>query len=271
MAKYKTSGLITEIRGSMGDKTFYYWKGIPVIRKKKVKHKQGNSLAQTKGREIFSFLSRTWKSMGFEEWAVWEMYAKGNRRKKSKQRSGLMCAIGNWFYGRVAFMSTNQLLMICGFSFIQKPLFGKPQPPLPQTDLPPLSKWSKNIKFNIWLPEDYPDRCVVQIWIRKLSWPDGRPYIMAIVPISSSPIEIKVEKIRFYEKGRGMGGILEKSLNEIGDCKLLLQMRTVAENGKFSMPSAIYKIELRNYSSNLTNSTTFHPIAKNRIRFPTNK
>jgi len=282
MAKYKTSCLVSEIKGSIGNKTFSYWKGIPVVKKRIEQRKKTNSLRQGKIREIFEFLKSKWSSMSFEDWAVWDSYAEQNKRIKSKKRSGLMSTIGNWFYGNIAFISTNQLLMGCGFSFIQKPPFDKPQPLLPATDLPEYSKWNKDIKFKIWLPEDYPDRCVVQIWIKKLSKTKELPYIMAIVPVPSSPIEIKIEKIRFYVIKRGKRKILEKNLNEIENSKILLQMRTVAENGKFSMPGPIHKMELINHSScespqtpNPLNSSTLkplnssssYPIAKNRIRF----
>ncbi|MCK4307925.1 hypothetical protein KAW50_06860 [candidate division WOR-3 bacterium] len=267
MAKYKTSGLITEIRGSIGDKTFYYWKGVPVVRKKKGKQKQGNSLAQVKIRETFTFLTKTWAYMSFENWALWEEYAKKDRRIKNNSKTGLMNSIGNWMSGKIAYMSVNGLLIACGFAPLEKPIFGKPKPPLPSTDLPPLSKWTKDIKFNIWLPEDYPDRCVVQIWAKKITSWKGDPNIITIAPLSTSPTEVKIEKIKFRKNGK----IVEKNLNEIGYTKLLLQMRVIAENGRFSIPSSIYKIEFNSSTLKPLNSSTFHPIAKNRFRFPTNK
>ena len=244
MAKYKTSSLIGEIRGSIGDKTFCHWHGIPVIRKKIQNGNGSNSVAITKTREIFRFLNNRWTLISFKEQELWEFYAKRNRRIKSKKLSGLMCAIGNWYTGKIAFMSVNQLLMMSGFPPLQKPLLGRSQPPLPVTNLPEYSEWVKEIRFKIWLPVEYKDRCVVQVWIQKLSLPRGWPYIMKVVPVSTSPTEIKIERIKFQERRNEGRKSAEKGLSEIGYCKMLLQMRTVAENGRFSVPSSIYKIEL---------------------------
>ncbi len=245
MAKYKTSGLVSEIRGSMGNKTFSYWKGIAVVKKKMNGQKRVNSVDRTKVRRSFAFLAKTWRLMGFREQAAWEVYARQNRRIKRKSRAGLVWTVGNWYSGENAFISVNQLLMMSGFPPLFKPLFGKSQPPSPASDLPECSEWVGNIRFKIWLQKEYKDRCKVQIWIKKVTWPNGGPYIMRIVPISTSPIEIRIDKIRF--KGRKIAykrKTVEKQLSEIGYSKLYLQMRTVAENGKFSVPSAIYTIEL---------------------------
>ncbi|MCK4307184.1 hypothetical protein KAW50_03035 [candidate division WOR-3 bacterium] len=245
MAKYKTSGLISEIRGSMGDKTFSYWKGVPVVKKKMKKKKWVSSVVRARRKEVFAFLAESWTLMSSKDQALWGIYAKQDRKVKSKSRLGLISTIGNWYSPRITFMSVNQLLMISGFSPLQRPLFGKLQPPLPATDLPEYSEWDKDIKFKIWLPRQYKDRCAAQIWIRKASGRGGNPYITKVVPLSTSLAEVKLKEIKFYEKkGRLPGKTVKKDLSEMGYCKLKLQMRTVAENGRFSMPSGIYKIEL---------------------------
>ncbi len=241
MAKYQSSGFIQGIRGSMGDSTFYYWKGVPVMRKKPNGAGSSNTPAQEEIRRSFAMISAQWKNLSFADYALWEEYAKKYTKRRSGQRNGLVSNIGGKMSEFNAFVSTNQLLMRCGFDPIKKPVLGNiGKPSSPKTDLINLGVYKKEIKFNVWMPRSYPTDCIVQVYIKKFGRCYPAAYIRAIVPISTSPAQVAIDKIKLKEEGE----LVEKKLKDIGRCKLFIQLRTVAANGEFSTPSAIYRIEV---------------------------
>ena len=238
MGKYVNSGLIQGIRGQVGEYVFSYWKGIPVISKKAVKKRDPRTASQLEVRRIHTELVKRWNDMSFSEWALWGEYAKRYKGVKMRQRQGLVPCIGGKMGGNAAYISVNQLLMGCGFKALEKPFFGALKPPLVSADLSQLGVYSSEIRFNVWLPYSYGCRCVVQVWVERTG--KGRyPYLRAVVPVDISKKEVVVDEIRVKEDGK----IVEKKIREVGRCKLFLQLRTVAENGEFSMPSQIYKVE----------------------------
>ena len=237
MAKYVSSGLIHNIRGSFGDSVFSSWRGIPRICKKPTKKKQLHPL---KSWESLVTISSNWKNLSFQEWALWEEYTKSFREIKTHKYDGLCTAIGNRMSAYNAYVSTNQLLVLSGFNSIRKPCLGNiPSPPFPSTDLANFGSYTNQIKFNIWLPRSYPAKCVVQIWIRKAIAP-ANPYIAKILKVSTSKTEVVINEIKLKEKDEN----IEKKFEKMKNCKILLQMRTIAQNGKFSQPGPIYKIQL---------------------------
>ncbi len=241
MAKYQSSGLIQGIRGSMGDSTFYYWKGIPVVKKKRGKINSPNTLPQEKIKRNFARLSSQWKNLSFKDCVLWGEYTKRYTKRKNGRKNGLVSNIGGKMSGFNAFVSINQLLIRCGFDPIKKPTLGNiEKPSLVRTDLIDFGVYEKEISFNVWLPHSYPVECVTQVWIKRIGISYPCEYIRSIISVSTSPTQVVIDKIRVKEEGK----IVEKELKEIGYCKLLIQMRTVAQNGEFSMPSAIYRIEV---------------------------
>jgi len=254
MAKYVPSALVKEIMGSVGDSTFSYWRGIPRISKKARKKRESNTLPQRYAKKNFSKLSSNWGKLSFREWNLWEEYAKKYTNIKYRRRDGLLPAIGGKMSGIAAYMSVNGLLTRCGFKPLKKPPLGKiPKPTFPSTNLIDFRIYKPPIKFKIWLPYPYetqtslskgkylPQTCVAQIWIKKIGhW--TYPYIRDIVPLSTSKTQVILDKIRMVTTPTK---VVEKELKEIENCRLLLQMRTVAQNGEFSMPGPIYKIEVK--------------------------
>ena len=242
MAKYTSSGLIHSIKGPLGDAVFSHWKGKPTISKRVRKLKRSSTSSQKRMMEIFTQLCSEWKKMSFRELVLWNEFTKKYTHLGNRKRNGLIPRIGNsTMTGVNAYISINTLLMRCGFPPIKKPLLGNiPKPPLPSTDLLDFGIYQHKIKFNVWLPYDYITQSVAQVWIRKLG-ADSHPYLTTIVSISSSPTQLVIDKVRVKENH----SIVEKPLKDIEYCKLLLQLRTVAKNGLSSMPSQIYKVEVK--------------------------
>jgi hypothetical protein len=237
MAKYTPSEFVKQIRGSVGDKTFSNWKGIPVLTKKVNKRKQPNSAIQIKLKETFINLEANWKKLTLQEWASWEQHSKRYTEIKMKRRSGLIPVIGGKMTGHNAYISLNLLLIRCGYDPISTPPTKiESKPPTPNTDLINLGTYKNEIKFNLWLPYTYNTECVAQIWVRKIG-SEAYPYITAIVPISNEPAQIMIDKIR-AKKGKPI------EFKKMENCRLQIQLRTVAKNGEFSITTPIYTVEV---------------------------
>ncbi|MBI4722805.1 MAG: hypothetical protein HY769_07425 [Candidatus Stahlbacteria bacterium] len=239
MAKYRPCGLIQSISGSVGDVTFSSWKGVPRISKRIRKQCIPNTLPQRRIRHIFSYLSPVWRDLSFQDWALWSDYAKRYNKVKPLCMSGSVSTIRSKMSGFNVYVALNSLLMHCGFEPLKYPVLGNiKNPPLVLTDLLDLGVYNGEIRFNVWLPSEYMVKCVVQIWVREMR--DSYPYIFRAVPISLFKSEVVIDKLRFRRHHKA----IEQSLSSIGNCKLIVQMRTVAANGKISVPSPIYRIQV---------------------------
>ena len=240
MGKIVTSGLIQSMKGSAGEFTYSTWKGVQVFKQRMRKRKKRATQNEAKAREIFAFLANEWQKMNLFEYALWEAEAKRKGKNTNPATQGLIHISKNRMMGKNAFMAVNQTLMSCGFKHIQMPPnYQTKKPPIVQTDIKNNEAYENKIEFNIWLPHLYPDKCVAQIWGKRMS-KNGYSYTMAIIPVNTEKRMVYIDKIRTQEKKN----IVEKRVAELKNSKLSLQMRTVAENGQISMPSAIYKIEM---------------------------
>ena len=258
MAKYTNSGLIPFIKGSLGDVYFTYWKGIPVIRKNPKKKRNTRTTPHwQRVKEANFMLQHNWRNLSFKEWALWEEYTKRYRNIKNRHRDGLCTHIGNKMSGYNAYTSVNLLLIFSGFEPIEKPFLGNTgKPPLPSTDLIYCGVYQDEIKFNIWLPSSYPVDCVAQIWTRKAIGIQN-PHLARIIKISTAKTQVTIDKIKMRDKNKKA---TEKGFESMENCKLYLQLRTIAQNGEFSVPSHIYKLEVK--SPNFKNRKSTRGILK---------
>ncbi len=237
MARFTTNGLIHSIRGKLGNIVFYYWKGIPNVRKAPKRVKNPRTKNQVPIMSSFSDFSKCWQYLNSAERALWEEYAKGFSRKKPMSGKMILHQKGR-VTGKNAFIGTNVTLKISGLKPIKIPPLGNvPNPPLPATDLKSSSQCSSYIRFKVRLPEPYPYKCVAQIRI-KLFKGKGSSRIARNEELSDSPSEVIIDKVQYQRKSL--------PLREIKNSKVQLYMRTVAQNGKFSMLSQIYTLEIRN-------------------------
>lgn len=237
MGKCELSGLVNEVRGRVGDVVFSPWKGIIRVYKYNKEVDRGNNPEQEMMRSSLSRLCRSWRDKDFKEQALWSDYA----RQHSNRRigGGIRGRGGNLKMGVNAYISVNQVLVRSGFSPIEIPYLGTSNPVFPSTDLVNYGTYRGEIRFNIWLGTPYFADCRAQIWVKNVG--EDVEYIRALVPISSSKIEVLINKIRVKEDKK----TVEKDIDRLGrKYKLYFQFRTVARNGALSMRSALYKIQL---------------------------
>lgn len=239
MAKIRLEGFIHSIWGSVGGVTFYRYRGRICMRKKSSRRSYPNTSVQCRAKEGFSRLSHLWNELSFVEWALWSEYAKSSCKAKDSRNSGLIPCVGG-VDGRRAFISANQLLLRSGLGIVRHPPLGKEPPPYPLTDLSNFGSYNVGLRFNVWLPYPYKDECVAQVWLRRTIGDLRYSYISVVVPVSTTPNEVKIDKVRARHKNK----LMEEGFSDIKRCRLKLQLRTVAENGRVSHPGSIYQVEV---------------------------
>ena len=244
MAKFTATAIIHSIRGKLGKFVFSSWKGVPKIARTPKKRRSPCTQAQKRVSKAFYETNAKWRELSLVEKALWEEYTKKFRYRKNtvtyggiiptRKRTAMM--------GRNAYIGVNAMLMLAGFKAIKKPPLGNiGKPPPPSSDLIPYSQHKNGeLKFKLWLSLHYPEKSVAQIWLRRVK--DGtHPFVAEIIELSSTPKEVVISQIKGGERGRR---IVEVDFKELKKCELDLQMRTIAQNGEFSMSTAVYRLEV---------------------------
>ena len=244
MAKFMTTGLITAIRGRVGDLIFTVNRGRPCIMKKADKVRDPQTEGQIRVRRLFGELNKEWGELELDEKVLWEEYAKryryakfppASRRVIRARRRGPMS-------GQNAYLGVNSVLIDNGFEPRRLPMLGGiPKPSLPFTDLKQYGKFKGEVRFKIWLPREHPYRCVAQIWIKRVK-NRAYSYIAKKIEVSTTPIEVVINSIRVHRK---KNEIVEVSFRELKKSELHLQIRTAAETGEFSMCGAVYTLQVK--------------------------
>ncbi|MBI4723449.1 MAG: hypothetical protein HY769_10745 [Candidatus Stahlbacteria bacterium] len=239
MARYGTSGLFAWIRGSMGGLTFSSIRGVPYVKQKIKKTRNANTKEQCRARHFFKLLNEGWSDLSPQEMAIWESYARSRVKTSMVKKNSSWKGRGT---GSNAFVSLNHLLLTCGFDKLMLPPSKYIHiPPVCKTSLVDKGVYKGEVRFTVWLPYQYESDCVCQVWLRKMQ-KASYFYIGAIVPLTTEPAEVLIDKVRVFKEGRTS----ERNLNTLPNLKLFLQLRTVARNGKFSLPTHIYRITVKN-------------------------
>lgn len=242
MAKICLAGIIQSIKGSIGNLTFSSTRGIPYIKLKPKPHNPKTE-RQKEVRNNFAYIARQWKKLDIKEQSLWEAYANRLKRlNKANSASIIPTANRKLFMGVNAFMSVNHLLLSSGFKTLLLPPITDIKPALPPANDLRTGEtyYGAEIKFKIWMPKEMEGNAVAQIWIAKAGSGNMRQ-LTIVTSISSEPKEVVIEKIRERVKGK----VKELQLNKLAPCIFKIQMRTIAQNGRISMPSAIYKVQLK--------------------------
>ena len=250
MAKVQLTGLISSITGSMGETTFSPRPGIIQVRKKVKKIHNPQTPLQMKHRKIWSDSISCWKLMPLKNRVFWEQYAKEISITKKKNRMILQKKPGTRMTAMNAYCAINQTLVSSGLNRIEKiPPYALPYPPLPETDIQQFATFHEKIKFKVWLPypyipwENIEIPCVVQIGISTNSSITHIPFY-PLPKLSTKPIPIEIEKVKFQERKGKTTKVVEAKLKELIHPIVKIQFRTIAQNGKFSLPSPIYTVEV---------------------------
>ena len=239
MAKFTLLPIIQSIRGKFGNLTFCYYRGKPIVKKTMRKMKNPKPETQALVRRIFSEVAKKWVNLSLIQKAEWDEYAKKFKRNKYTLSYGgiIPGAKGTVVQGKSVFIGVNSKLILSGLQPLEKPVFSATKPLHPVTNLKSYTQYKNGkIKFKIWLPHSPREKCVAQIWIKLLK-KGAYSYLTKIVPLSSEPKEVMIEKIRTSQG-------TEIEFEKLEKAEVKLQMRTVSQNGESSASSALYKLEV---------------------------
>lgn len=119
MARMRLSGLISDIRGTLGGSSISVWKGIPYLRNKALVVNNPQSEPQMKMRTRFSLLVNMWRmTLLPPQQGLWDEYAQSKgaaANKQSKSGSlGLIPGESTLQSGMNAFVGVNQRLFRAG-------------------------------------------------------------------------------------------------------------------------------------------------------------
>ena len=113
-------------------------------------------------------------------------------------------------------------------------------PPTPCCDLKQYGTYGTPIKFKIWAKTPYKSKMMAQIWVKKTGeW--NTPYIAKMVLITEKQQIITIEKIKTRKT---KSKTEELRLEDLTPCLVKIQVRIVAENGRSSIPSPIYTLQI---------------------------
>ncbi|MBI4722775.1 MAG: hypothetical protein HY769_07270 [Candidatus Stahlbacteria bacterium] len=263
MAKAKLSALFQNISGPVGNQTFYAQKGKGIIvRQKNSNPKISNTPMQVKMRTALVTHLKNWKNMPIKERMGWEFYANYLNAARKKVGNPMKKKYYNNMRGIDTYNAINQLLTAVDFETIKQPPHEKlTEPKTPVMDIIQYNTYEKEIKFLIQLPQPYipyitgdttrsagvyPPLTKAQISIRTCGNGD---YVYTLQPapfLTDKPLEIIIDKIKIFERVDGNKKNIEIQTKMIKHIIVQIQARTIAQNGKFSLPSPLYTVEITN-------------------------
>ena len=250
MARVLLIGLIQSIKGRVGDKVFFVLNGRHYVRQAPTKMRNPNTPRQRKIRQGLAYFGKNWNYLTDTEQCLWGQYAKMVRHSMNPstvQASGGLIENNKPQYvtGIAAYNGINMLLYVCDLQERRVPPLSKNKPPTTNTNLGEVkTKISTDgkIRFKIWLPYEYPEKCISQIWMMKAS-KGCRPYLAITSVVETTPKEITIETVRVKVREK----MRDVKLTSVAPCAVRIQMRTIAENGLTSATSAVYRIRLERF------------------------
>ena len=189
MAKFTPSGLIQDIKGSIGSFTYANWKGLHTIRMKAASISNPVTFAQIGIRSTLVDSARRWFALTQEQRDLWNEYAQtlGSARSKEKQEGygGIIPLGGALMTGFNAFVGTNQVLSSTKFSPVDVP----PLPPYPPSPVIDSVVFTTGLAVHFSTSADIggiKKDSKVQAWI-ELIGRGSHVYVAEISSIQSSP------------------------------------------------------------------------------------
>jgi len=115
MARITLSGLLTDIRGSVGGSTFQNSQAGLILRNKPHQLAR-NTLKQNSRAVILDRVQQAWNTIGFQNRNAWQVFAKSIRQRQVKNA-------GKFQSGQSLFMRCNYFRLIYGDSIQDSPSF----------------------------------------------------------------------------------------------------------------------------------------------------
>lgn len=243
MPRVVLSGLLQDIRGSMGGSTFSAWKGLNYLRNKAVTVGNPQTPAQMGIRAQFGESAVMWTGLTDAQRALWEEYAQSLKVAPGKNPVvgdfGLIPNPSGAQSGFNAYIGANQILEGAGQPRVTvPPIYGSPY-----ATVLTVAWVSPNItvdfiatpKVDAGAPAKF-----LEIWLKGW-WKGSHAYITTTVALPEPPVVPPTINISTIRVGSG-DMIHEEPIVNLVPTEILLQGIVVRRDCKRSVPSALYRV-----------------------------
>jgi len=245
MARIVYSGLVQDMRGSVGGSTFSVWKGIHYLRNKAATIGNPQTMRQMAVRQSFATAVRNWGGLSAVDKAKWEEWAQSLKVAGAKDEvvgdMGIIPHMGRTQSGMNAYIGTAQVLFGAGYPAVSKPPV-QPQPyptrflsviwqPAPESRI--------NISFTSTENPEILGRKLV-MW-EKGYWQGSHSYITTKVDVPEPPVVPPELLITTVRMGWG-NNIQDIPISTLVPCTILIQGIITRVDGYRSTPTALFSV-----------------------------
>lgn len=246
MPRVVLSGLLQDIRGSMGGSTFSAWKGLTYLRNKAITISNPQTPVQQALRANFAESVGEYRNLTPVQKAMWEEYAQALKATNAKNQvvgdSGIMPVLGKTQSGFNAYIGVNQHLEAIDLPRVAVPPVD-PQPLAPDFTIEPVyDAVSGCIDFE-FKSQDNPLPALtlkLEAWIK--GWWSGShsyiagTYVVPAPPAIPDPVEICTIR-------KGWDDIIQEvPIADLVPCEIFVQCRIVRQDGRVSPQSGLYRV-----------------------------
>lgn len=245
MPRVVLSGLLQDIRGSMGGSTFSAWKGLNYLRNKAVSVANPNTDNQAKLRANFAESVADWKGLTPVQRALWEEFAQSLKVAPGKNQvvgnSGIIPEKGKTMSGMNAFIGVNQHLEGVDAPRVLVPPINPQQDAVIITVAPNYNAVTGCIELEFAAqPKPYALNKTLEVWVKGW-WGGAHSYIAFTTGIPEPPVVPATVEICTIRKGWNFT-VEEVPIAQLAPCEIYVQLRSIREDGRVSPPSALYKV-----------------------------
>lgn len=242
MARIVLSGLIQDIRGSIGASTFSAWKGISYIRNKALTVSNPQTMSQEAMRAEFAESVAAYRALTEIQKAMWEEYAQQHKGANASDEVvgdfGIIPQPGRTQSGFNAYIGVNQVLFASGQARKSVP----PAVPQPQaTSIIALNGTGATVHIE-WTSVVNPTglALVFEVWMKGW-WTGAHSYIAHVAPVPAPPAIPPAIDILTIRKGWG-NNIQEVPFAQLVPCEVFIQGIIVRSDGYRSVPTPLRKL-----------------------------
>lgn len=242
MARIVLSGLLQDIRGSIGASTFSAWKGITYMRNKAITVSNPQTMSQEAVRANLAISVASYRALTEIQKALWEEYAQQQKNTNSADEVvgdfGIIPQAGKTQSGFNAYIGVNQVLFSAGFARKAVPP-AIPQPDTTQFLLLTGTAATIHIEYTaVTLKPGTTQK--LEIWLKGW-WKGAHAYITQAVVVPTPPAIPDPINILTIRKGWG-DNIQEVPFTQIVPCDVFVQGIIARSDGYRSVPTALRKV-----------------------------
>jgi len=235
------SGLVQDMRGSIGGSTFGAWKGVLYMRNKAVTVSNPQTAKQQAVRVALAGSVSAWRLLTAVQKAQWEEYAQQLRGNGASDEvvgdMGIIPQPGRTKSGFNAYIGVNQHLRSIGLSRVSVPP-AIPQPELVGTSVVAYTGSKIHIEFSS-SAKKAGTTIYFEMWL-KGHWKASHSYIVVFPEIPEPPAIPPAIDVTTIRKGSG-DDIQEVPFSALVPCDIFWQYRVVRSDGYISPPSQLFQ------------------------------